>query len=149
MRKNFKILSAMLLAVVLAVTLIAPVGALTFNSGSLTLLLRKSFYYYDGEVLVARQDIVRGEVNEALALEEKDGMILEGWYTDKELTEKYDFTQPVDSGAKLYAKWVEASEAVTPEEPEVVEPEVETDVTEEPTEEIVETPEETEETTEE
>ena len=132
MKKNFKVLSALVLAVVLVATLIAPVAATNTTGSFMMLLLKKNFYYYDGETLVARVAVERGEVNEALALEEKDGMVLEGWYTDAELTEKFDFTQPVECGTILYAKWVEAAEVVAPVEPEVVEPEVEVEVTETP-----------------
>ena len=35
----------------------------------------------------------------------KEGSDFDGWYTDKELTEKYDFSDPVTEDAVLYAKW--------------------------------------------
>ena len=36
---------------------------------------------------------------------EKSGYKLEGWYTDEELTEKFDSEKPVISDMTLYAKW--------------------------------------------
>ncbi len=36
----------------------------------------------------------------------KDGYTFDGWYTDKELTEKYDFAAAVTKDFTLYAKWV-------------------------------------------
>ena len=36
----------------------------------------------------------------------RDGYIFGGWYTDKELTEKYDFAKAVTKNITLYAKWV-------------------------------------------
>ncbi len=35
----------------------------------------------------------------------KDGYTFNGWYTDEELTEKYDFNKAVTKGFTLYAKW--------------------------------------------
>lgn len=35
----------------------------------------------------------------------KKGFYFDGWYTDKELTEKYDFSTPVTKSFTLYAKW--------------------------------------------
>ncbi len=132
MKKNFKVLSALFLVVVLAATFVAPVAAAP--SGSfMCLLLKQNIRYYDGDVFVARERIVRGEVMEPLALEEKDGLVLEGWYTDEELTEKFDFTKPIETGVVLYAKWVEASEVVVPEDT------TEEEVTEEPAEETEDT----------
>lgn len=38
----------------------------------------------------------------------RDGYDLEGWYTDKSCTKKYDFTKGVYSDTELYAHWVTA-----------------------------------------
>lgn len=37
----------------------------------------------------------------------KNGYEFDGWYTDKELTNKYDFSKLVSSSMTLYAKWTE------------------------------------------
>ncbi len=37
----------------------------------------------------------------------KDGYTFEGWYSDKELTQKYDFSSKIIKGITLYAKWTE------------------------------------------
>lgn len=36
---------------------------------------------------------------------EKNGYIFRGWYSDRELTEEYDFEAPVEGSITLYAKW--------------------------------------------
>ena len=38
----------------------------------------------------------------------KSGYVFSGWYKDEELTEAYDFSEPVTENFTLYAKWVEA-----------------------------------------
>ena len=38
---------------------------------------------------------------------EKEGFDFAGWYTDKELTEKYDFSEKVTKSITLYAAWTE------------------------------------------
>ena len=37
----------------------------------------------------------------------KDGYVFDGWYTDKELKTKYDFSEKVTKGFTLYAGWTE------------------------------------------
>lgn len=44
----------------------------------------------------------------------RDGFDFDGWYTDKELTVKYDFAQKVTNSFTLYAKWNEKKDE-TPE----------------------------------
>lgn len=39
----------------------------------------------------------------------KDGCEFDGWYTDKALTQKFDFSQKAGANITLYAKWSEAS----------------------------------------
>jgi len=38
----------------------------------------------------------------------KDGFVLEGWYTEENLTNRYDFSTPVTENMTLYANWLEA-----------------------------------------
>lgn len=40
----------------------------------------------------------------------KEGYTFDGWYTDAELTEKYDFSAEVTKGFTLYAKWTKKVE---------------------------------------
>ena len=40
----------------------------------------------------------------------KEGFVLEGWYTDAEFTEKFDFSTAITKSMTLYAKWVEGTE---------------------------------------
>ncbi len=41
---------------------------------------------------------------------EKDGFSFDGWYTDRELTEKFDFETEITENITLYAKWVKADD---------------------------------------
>ena len=55
-------------------------------------------------------DSVRVERNALLAEPAeptKEGFTFDGWYTDKDLINKYDFSQKVTSSFTLYAKWIE------------------------------------------
>ncbi len=36
-----------------------------------------------------------------------DGYVFGGWYTDKNYTQSYDFSYPVNSDIRLYAKWIQ------------------------------------------
>jgi uncharacterized repeat protein (TIGR02543 family) len=49
--------------------------------------------------------IDKGEKITEPTVEDADGYKLEGWYTDVELTNKYDFDTEVNSDITLYAKW--------------------------------------------
>lgn len=42
-------------------------------------------------------------------LPERDGYTFDAWYTDKELTKKYDFTNKITEDITLYAKWFSSS----------------------------------------
>lgn len=37
----------------------------------------------------------------------KNGYLFDGWYLDKEYTEKFDFSQPATESLTIYAKWIE------------------------------------------
>ena len=47
----------------------------------------------------------------------KEGYTFDGWYTDKELTTKWDFKEVVKADMTLYAKWKENETPVNPDEP--------------------------------
>ncbi len=49
----------------------------------------------------------------------KDGFVFDGWYTDKDLTEKYDFEAPVTKSFTLYASW---SEIIVEPDPDIEKP---------------------------
>ncbi len=57
---------------------------------------------------VDSQEVDCGSLAEEPSAPTKDGYVFEGWYTDSELTESFDFSTPVSSSATLYAKWVES-----------------------------------------
>ncbi len=46
----------------------------------------------------------------------RDGYAFEGWYTDADLTEKYDFSATVTKSFTLYAKWEKSEADTAPEE---------------------------------
>ncbi len=62
----------------------------------------------NGGTAIANKNVTR---NSKLAEPEapaRDGYTFNGWYTDEELTEKYDFNKAVTKGFTLYAKWEKA-----------------------------------------
>lgn len=56
---------------------------------------------------IASQTVTRNGVIKEPTLPIKDGFDFEGWYTDKELKTKYDFSEKVTKNFTLYAKWIE------------------------------------------
>lgn len=62
----------------------------------------------NGGSAVKNVTVKKGAVLVAPADPTKAGYAFAGWYTDKALTNKYDFATPVTKAFTLYAKWVEA-----------------------------------------
>ena len=56
---------------------------------------------------IASKTVTKNSVIKELESPIKDGFDFEGWYTDKELKTKYDFTEKVTKNFTLYAKWSE------------------------------------------
>ena len=56
---------------------------------------------------IASKTVTRNSVIKEPETPIKDGFDFEGWYTDKELETKYDFTEKVTKNFTLYAKWTE------------------------------------------
>lgn len=56
---------------------------------------------------IASKTVTKNSVIKEPELPIKDGFDFEGWYTDKELKTKYDFTEKVTKNFTLYAKWTE------------------------------------------
>ena len=61
----------------------------------------------NGGSIIDRQLVLYAEEARVPANPTKDNMIFAGWYEDKELTKKYDFTTEVKEDMTLYAKWAE------------------------------------------
>ena len=59
----------------------------------------------DGEAEPSTVTVKEGKTVERPANPEKTGFSFDGWYTDEELSEAYDFATPVTSDFTLYAKW--------------------------------------------
>ena len=60
---------------------------------------------------ISNQTVTTGDVvtEPDVQFDGNDG--IEGWYTDIDLTQKYDFTAAVDNSMRLYAKWAAAGTA--------------------------------------
>lgn len=56
---------------------------------------------------IASKTVTRNSVIKEPETPIKDGFDFEGWYTDKGLKTKYDFTEKVTKNFMLYAKWTE------------------------------------------
>ena len=71
----------------------------------------------NGGSSVAKQTVASGKTASKPADPTKEGYTFGGWYTDKELTEAYDFGTAVKKSITLYAKWNEEGEEPGTEEP--------------------------------
>lgn len=70
----------------------------------------------DGKI--SSQRVVRNALVQQPQTPLKDGYKFDGWYTDKELTNKYDFSEKVTKSFTLYAKWIKDEAADSkPDEP--------------------------------
>ena len=67
----------------------------------------------NGGTVTASQTVTKNSVIKEPAPPEKDGFEFEGWYTDKELKTKYDFSENVTKSFTLYAKWTEKNNGDT------------------------------------
>lgn len=70
----------------------------------------------NGGSSVSSQNVESGQKAEKPEDPTREGFTFEGWYSDEELTEAYDFDTAVTASLTLYAKWTEAGEE--PSEPE-------------------------------
>ena len=62
-------------------------------------------YYIDGSTTYRTVRVAREDVVEDIKLPDKGSVTFVGWYRDTDFTQKYDFSTPVTSSFKLYAKW--------------------------------------------
>ena len=75
----------------------------------------------DGGTEIANKTVTRNSKLAEPEVPTKDGYTFGGWYTDEELTEKYDFDSKVTKGFTLYAKW-DKHDDETPVTPEWINP---------------------------
>ncbi|MFC2661770.1 MAG: InlB B-repeat-containing protein [Eubacterium sp.] len=73
-----------------------------------------TFHYNDDKTADTTQTVPSG--GQAVMPDDpaRDGYTFDGWYTDKDLTTKYDFSKSVTSDFTLYAKWTKSNTAVKP-----------------------------------
>ncbi|MBE7015604.1 MAG: hypothetical protein E7417_02135, partial [Ruminococcaceae bacterium] len=72
----------------------------------------------NGGSSISNKSVRRGVAVEEPSEPTKEGYEFKGWYTDKDLTKKYNFSTPVTKAMTLYAKWEEI-DAGTDYEPDV------------------------------
>lgn len=70
----------------------------------------------NGGSSVANVTVNRNDIISEPTTPVRDGYIFDGWYTDADLTEKYDFSTKVTKSFTLYAKWVEKEAGIAIEE---------------------------------
>ncbi len=62
----------------------------------------------NNDLVVATAVVAEGDKVAAPQIQNKHGRFrFAGWYIDEELTERYDFSTPVNEDISLYAKWIE------------------------------------------
>lgn len=64
----------------------------------------------NGGTEIANQRVIRNSKVIEPKAPEKDGFEFEGWYTDREFNDKYDFSSKVIKSFTLYAKWNEEND---------------------------------------
>ncbi len=67
---------------------------------------KKVISFNDGTT-VENQEVNAGNKVTSV-IPEKEGYVFDGWYTDSEFTNKFDFNTVINSDITLYAKWIEA-----------------------------------------
>lgn len=126
--------------------LVVPEGTLGYglgvNGADLVVTRVNATVSFDsnGGSEVPSQSVILGERAAKPDNPSKAGYSFAGWYSDKELSQAYDFTVPVTADLTLYAKWTRNSgggggggssgggSTVTPSKPQVVSPPSNTDV---------------------
>lgn len=88
----------------------------TVSSGSSGAAYYTVSFHTNGGSSVDSQRIRRGQKVVEPEAPVKDGFIFEGWYTDKALTERYDFESGVTKTFTLHAKWMEADPGTSAQE---------------------------------
>lgn len=73
-------------------------------------------YETNGGTSVSPVTVAHNEVISEPAAPTREGYTFEGWYTDINLTEEYDFNSKVTSSFTLYAKWTKLSSLSEPTE---------------------------------
>ncbi len=59
----------------------------------------------NGGSKISSQTVTNNEVIKEPVAPQKENFVFAGWYTDKELTNRYDFVEKVTKNITLYAKW--------------------------------------------
>ncbi len=86
-------------------------GGGTGTGGEVVTSYTISFNTDDGSKIEAIK-VFRGNIVAPPVDPQKDGVIFGGWFTDKDCTNKYDFSKKVYSSFTLYAKWLGENESV-------------------------------------
>ncbi|MCI2197682.1 MAG: InlB B-repeat-containing protein [Eubacterium sp.] len=73
-----------------------------------------TFHYNDDKTADVTQSVPDGGQAVTPDTPSRDGYAFDGWYTDSDLTTKYDFTKSVTGDLSLYAKWTKSNTAVKP-----------------------------------
>ena len=66
--------------------------------------LHVKFYFYVDNYVYKSYDIIQGDKVDSITATKK-GYLLDGWFTDKNFEEEFDFSQPINVTTKCYAKW--------------------------------------------
>ena len=62
--------------------------------------------FKDGETVLSTQSLVEGDLVEVPTAPTKENAIFNGWYSDAEFTQRFDFGTPVSTATTIYAKWI-------------------------------------------
>lgn len=82
-------------------------GSGSGSSGGSTVTTCTVTFETNGASKLADQTVAKGSVLQEPTSPTKDGFTFAGWYADKELQTKYDFSAKVQANLTLYAAWTE------------------------------------------
>lgn len=82
-------------------------GSGSGSSGGSTVTTCTITFETNGASKLADQTVAKGSVLQEPTSPTKDGFTFAGWYADKELQTKYDFSAKVQANLTLYAAWTE------------------------------------------
>lgn len=89
-------------------TITINVAVSTYSSGGGFYTPRYTIKFEtNGGSSVKNQTVIKNNKVTSPANPTREDYVFDGWYTDKELTKKYDFSTKITGNLTLYAKWVE------------------------------------------
>lgn len=82
------------------------------NTSVETVELCELLYCIDGTKIYYKDNILKGNLPIKISDPIKEGYIFEGWYTDYNCTEKFNYNEPIELNTTLFAKFIEKTNLI-------------------------------------